>query len=1104
MSKAGKENVLIANLNAYKRKYYQNQLLKGGLFLFASLLGAYLVVNSLAFIANFDTTLRAILFFSFITFGLIVSYKWIIDPITRLFYLRKQISDEEAARQIGSYFPEIEDKLLNTLQLQKISDVNSDLIAASIRHRTDKIGVIPFTQAIDLGENRKYLKYAVVPVIVIFILLFFAPSFLKDSTTKIINYNKDYLPVAPFQFVLGNETLRAFKNEDFTITLDFEGKAIPENAFVLFNNRRIKMESRNQAGFAYTFKKIQHNTNFSFEAAGFYSGDYTIEVVNRPNLKNFNVVLNFPRYVKRDNQTLQNIGNIEVPQGTIIEWHYTTLDAEKMKIIFGGEKAENDLEMIDNQVFTYKRKVFKSQDYQIKLQNEYSDNKEKINYHIEVIPDQYPSITLDQFKDTTLYSYTVLGGNIADDYGLSQLSLFYKKTSSGTSKEADFQAINIPIDKNRISQSYYYQMLFDSIDLNQGDKVEYYLQVWDNDAVNGRKSSKTGTYIFNIPDKSQLKESIAESSKNAEKQIDETLEKASELKEKLKEEEDRLKTEKSLQWQDEKRLEEILKKREELNEAIKKLQDLNRATNQKRERFSENSKKIKEKAQQLQKLMDELLDEETKRLYDELQKLMQEKTDMNKVQDILEKLNNKEDNLEKELERSLELFKKLKFDYKLEETINELNESAKEQEELSEKTQDKSNDIEDLQEEQQELNEQFEETEKALEELNEMNQDRKNPDAMQDTSEEQKEIDQLQKESQENLENNKRKKAAKSQQQSAEKMQEMSQKLQQMQNGAEMEMMMENLDNLRDIVDNLVKLSFDQEKLMIDFRNVKQSDPRFIPLSQQQLKLKDDSKIIEDSLLALSERVFQIASFVTRELGEMSDNMDKTIKALRDRKKSLAVSKQQFTMTSINNLALLLDDVLQQMQQQMADAMGKPQKGNKGKNMPGLSELQKQLNQQIQQLQKSGKSGRQLSEELAKLAAEQQRLRQALQEMNEKYGNNGEEGGKDGGKAVNDLLDKMEETETDLVNKRLSSEMIERQREILTRLLEAENALRERELDEKREAEKAKDYEKRLPKAFEEYIKLKEKEIELLKTVPLRLNPYYKKEVNEYFKRIEK
>jgi len=72
----------------------------------------------------------------------------------------------------------------------------------------------------------------------------------------------------------------------------------------------------------------------------------------------------------------------------------------------------------------------------------------------------------------------------------------------------------------------------------------------------------------------------------------------------------------------------------------------------------------------------------------------------------------------------------------------------------------------------------------------------------------------------------------------------------------------------------------------------------------------------------------------------------------------------------------------------------------------------------------------------------------------------------------------------------------------LTRLLEAEDALREREQEEKREAETAKPYENVIPKAFEEYLKIKEKEIELLKTVPPKLYPYYKKEVSDYFKRI--
>ena len=74
----------------------------------------------------------------------------------------------------------------------------------------------------------------------------------------------------------------------------------------------------------------------------------------------------------------------------------------------------------------------------------------------------------------------------------------------------------------------------------------------------------------------------------------------------------------------------------------------------------------------------------------------------------------------------------------------------------------------------------------------------------------------------------------------------------------------------------------------------------------------------------------------------------------------------------------------------------------------------------------------------------------------------------------------------------------------MTRLLQSEKAERERDLDEKREAEQAKVNKRRVPPQFEEYFKQKEQQIELLKTIPPALSPYYKQQVNEYFKKLEK
>jgi hypothetical protein len=96
----------------------------------------------------------------------------------------------------------------------------------------------------------------------------------------------------------------------------------------------------------------------------------------------------------------------------------------------------------------------------------------------------------------------------------------------------------------------------------------------------------------------------------------------------------------------------------------------------------------------------------------------------------------------------------------------------------------------------------------------------------------------------------------------------------------------------------------------------------------------------------------------------------------------------------------------------------------------------------------------------------------------------------------------MNKTEEDLVNKRLTSEMMKRQQDIMTRLLEAENANRQQEQDEKRKSETAKEPTKVAPEALQQYVKKRNSEIEQYRTVPPALTPYYKKLVTQYFNTI--
>jgi hypothetical protein len=76
--------------------------------------------------------------------------------------------------------------------------------------------------------------------------------------------------------------------------------------------------------------------------------------------------------------------------------------------------------------------------------------------------------------------------------------------------------------------------------------------------------------------------------------------------------------------------------------------------------------------------------------------------------------------------------------------------------------------------------------------------------------------------------------------------------------------------------------------------------------------------------------------------------------------------------------------------------------------------------------------------------------------------------------------------------------MIQRQEEILTRMLESEKAEKKQEQYKKREAEQAKEKPRTNPPSFDQYLNRKKTEEELLQTIPAEMQPYYKEKSKEY------
>lgn len=1106
---------LIDKLDEFIRKYYKNRILRGVIYSVAMILAAYLLVVALEYFGKFNTGVRTFLFWSFVVLCSYVLIRLVFIPLFKLFRLGEVISHKQASMIVGNHFPEIKDKLLNTLQLQEMAGgaPAGSLLYASIEQKTEELRPIPFTAAVDFSENKKYLKYAVPPVVIFMLLLVLAPPFLKDSTSRLINHTTDIVPVAPYQIRLLNE-LEVAEKEDFELMVELSGAAIPNQVYVEQNGTRFKLEALGKTRFKYDFRNVQKDLTFRLYADGFYSEPYTLKTLPKPMLVNFTAQLDYPKYVGLTDEQVRNSGDLTVPVGTKINWVFETRHTEQLEV-----RVADTLLALANQsenIYTHQLVAMRPTDYSLHASNRYLKNPDSVMYRISVIPDQYPSVIVNEERDSLSQMDLFFTGEVQDDYGFQRLNFSYAFTESEDKSREIGLRKTIPLQvPNSTAGQFFYHWKLGDLGLLPGDKINYYFEVWDNDQVHGSKSSRTMERVYAAPTLDEVKEIRDEQNEDIKDKLQKSIDDAKDLQDKLEELRKDLLNKEELGWQEKKKVEEILEQQKELQKQVDELKKENEKKDFQESQFNERNEEIRQKQEKLQELFDELMNDEMREMYEEMERMMEE-LNKDELQEQIEQMDLNSEDLEKELDRALEQFKQMEWEMKMEDSIEKLKELSEKQEELSEKSAEKDADEEKLKEEQDKLNEEFDKLQEELDEIEKMNEELENPNNMPETEEQQEEIDQEMQKSSEQLGEKKKKKASDSQKNASEKMEQMAQQMEQaMQQNSE-ESMEEDLDALRALLENVITLSFDQEQLMANISSVDKNDPKYIQYGQTQRKLKDDAKMVEDSLFALSKRIIQLQAAVNREIGLVNNHMEKALEEIAERRTNEVTTNQQYVMTSFNNLALLLDEALKAMQQQLScqkpgtgncekpggSGSPKPSAGDMKKMQQALSDQLKKMKEQMGEGNKGKNKGGQggMSKEIAQMAAKQAAIRQMMQQMGQQLN----EDGSGNGNELKQIAKEMEQIEEDLVNKRVTDETLKRQQDIMIRLLKAENAERTRDQDEQRKSKAGDQQLRSNPIQYSEYQKKKQREVEMLKTVPPSLKPYYREKVNDYFNNLDR
>ena len=553
-------DILRNKLEAFIRRYYLNELLKGIIFFVGIGLLYLLAVLLIEHFLWLQPFWRSVLFWGVVLVETLLFLKFILYPLLKLFRLSKGLDYTGASRIIGEHFPEVSDKLLNLLQL-KNSSRQSELLLAGIDQKADELRPVPFSLAVDFRKNLPHLRYTGIPVIIILILFFSGNSHVfTESYDRVVHYKVAYEPPAPFSFAVLNSSLEVLENEDLTLKVRTVGEMVPDNASVHYDGQTYFLNQTSPGNFEFTFESVKEPVTFYFSGNDVTSQPYRIEVVKVPRMTDFKMQLNYPFYTGLKTEIRDGTGNVVVPEGTSVTWKLKTAATTEVGINFPDtvnhfSRAGND--------FSFEKQIFEGIHYEITTSNEDVRDFEKLSYSIDVVKDAYPELVLEHKKDSLDPEVAYFFGKVSDDYGITRTQLVIHPSDA----PEDVVVRRIPVSKGTYGE---FLMSFpDTIALKPGTSYEYYFEAFDNDALHNYKKVRSETFSFRKKTQDEVEAGKLKQQKEALEGLEKSMEDKKMSGKELQDLERLQREQTELSYSDRKKLENFLQRQKQQNELMK-------------------------------------------------------------------------------------------------------------------------------------------------------------------------------------------------------------------------------------------------------------------------------------------------------------------------------------------------------------------------------------------------------------------------------------------------------------------------------------------------------------------------------------------------------
>ena len=1120
---------ILHRLEGVRGKENRLSLLYGVLTAFLLTILTLVPVILLEQVFTFNSVRRTILF-SIGALGVISSISWFIGrPLLRFSGVLKSPDNTSIALKVGKHFPDIRDRLLDAMQIYEGKEALRQhyslvLIDASFTDLYQQIQSLNFAEAVSdfrVKKMRKFLTYGLGVFLLLFVI---SPSGFFGSFYRILHFNQSFASTLPIQLFVEPGNVEVIRGQNVPIIIRTQGKPVQMLSLLTRQHGQIDFDEvdikpDNNGVFHTEISNIKVSTEYYATVEDVKSDKFAITVLDRPLIRALEVKVTPPAYTKIPPKTLdENMGDIAAYPGSHVNLSLTSSKELSSAILLFDDDANLALSATGNEA-TCSFMIKNNRTYHIALKDRDGlPNVDPIEYSIKVIPDEYPTAEIvSPAKNLDLSEEMKLDLLLRnkDDFGFTKLRLAYRLVQSRYEKPAEeFSFIDIPLQKAaQITVEVWYSWDLSPLHLVPEDALAYYVEVFDNDNVNGPKAGRSEMYIVRLPsleevftDVSQTHQKSLESMQSVAKDVKQLKKDIDDLNREMK------KNREKMDWQQQKKAEDMLQRYEAMK---KKLEETAQKMDDMMKKMEDNkllSQKTMEKYNELQKLLEKLNSPELREALKKLQESMKQLSP-EQLKQAMEQLKLSEEQFRQSLERTIELLKRIHIEQKLDELIKRTEELKKQQESLRNQT-GKTNPSdqqkrEELSKQQGDLQQQAGSLEKETADLTKKMEEFPKEMPLEEMTKAQqqllqKQVPQKMQQSAQQMQAGDTQGAQQNQEQTEQDLSDFAEQLRQVQQSLLEQQMQQIANEMRKQLQNVLELSKRQESQKDATQGLDPNSQRFREGAQQQSELKNDLGNVANSMGELSKKTFAISPEMGKEIGNAMEEMDEVLENMENRNPGGSSDKQGEAMGSLNRAAMMMQSALK----------GLMQGGQGGFGMAGLmgrlgqiGQGQGEINAGTQQAMGNGQGQGMSAEQQAayqRLATQQGAMQKSLQELSEEAKNAGEFS-----KLLGDLdriAQDMIEVQTDLEQGDVNPETIKKQERILSRLLDSQRSMRERDYEKRRRAEAGKNIPRTSPAEIdlttqEGKNKLRE---ELLKLRESKYTKDYEELIRKYFEQLEK